>query len=248
MSYDWSKYSASSDSKTLNSTNQPTLKELREALIRPLGESINEAIEEHVSTAMAKIITGNNNADSALSNSLNNQLKVNESSLENILKNNEISLEARIKKTTEIITGILVGIYDEDIIEDTLKSIDINNLTSINDNWDGLEKGASFMKNDIKRNSNFTMDNGTEHNPVDPLIELTRAVKSLVVQHTWMSVKSDKQASNMGVAVDGVVSEAFYNDAKAANRKVAEDTVHQILNLDGTHDDDGIYPNNQGFE
>ncbi len=52
----------------------------------------------------------------------------------------------------------------------------------------------------------------------------------------------------MGVKQDGVVTDEFYNAAKAANRKVAEDTVNQILNKDSNPDDDGNYSGNQDYE
>lgn len=160
----------------------------------------------------------------------------------------DTTLNGRIQKTTELITGILVGLFTEDEIKTKLEGLDINKVSSIVENLGAMESNASFMKNDLRRSSDFSNADGDEHNPSSPLPELTRAVKSLVVQHAWMGIKSDKMSAAMGVKQDGVPSQEFFNEAKAANRKVAEDTVNQILNKDSNPSDDGDYPGNEGYE
>jgi len=158
------------------------------------------------------------------------------------------TLNGRIQKTTEMITGIMVGLFTEDEIKAKLEALDINKFSSIVENLGEMDSNASFMKNDLRRSSDFSNADGNEHNPSNPLIELTRAVKSLVVQHAWQGIKSDKMSATLGVKQDGITSQEFYNEAKAANRKIAEDTVNQILNKDSNSSDDGDYAGNEGYE
>jgi hypothetical protein len=159
------------------------------------------------------------------------------------------TLNGRIQKTTEMITGILVGLFTEDEIKSKLEALDINKFSSIVENLGPMDSNASFMKNDLRRSSDFSNANGNEHNPSDPLIEITRAIKSLVVQHAWQGIKADKMSATLGVKQDGTTtSQEFYNEAKAANRKIAEDTVNQILNKDSNPTDDGNYVGNEGYK
>ena len=66
------------------------------------------------------------------------------------------TLNGRLKKLTELYTGIQTGLYDEDEVEEKLSTMNINDLDSIEEQLGSIDEvAASFMMNEIRRNSNF---------------------------------------------------------------------------------------------
>lgn len=276
--YDWDGYESDSDDteNDTSSTTSTTLKDIRLAVIQPLGESINKDIDDstarieakfdsltakidemmkYLADSHAKIFTGKDTpADAQEENNLTDTLSkiVTSKKVDDLTLTGDggesgeynDSLNGRIQKTTEMVSGMLVGIFTEDEIKAKLEATDINKLDSIEENLGDMVSHASFMKNGLRRDSNFTLDNGNEHNPSNPLGEIERAIKALVLGYIHGDLKGDvSMAVLKGEPFPKNVPEAFWNDLKAAYAKSAGDFTRTINEFDGNDADDHEYPN-----
>jgi hypothetical protein len=155
----------------------------------------------------------------------------------------DTTLNGRIHKTTEMLSGMLVGLFTEDEIKAKLEATDIDKLSSIEENLGGLDEKASFMKNMLNRDSNFTLDDGDTHNRSNQLSEIERALKALVLSYVHGDLKGELKMSIMrGQPFPENIPEEFWNDLKHAYAKFSGDFTRTINDLDvQSTDDDHTY-------
>jgi len=145
----------------------------------------------------------------------------------------DTSLNGRLHKTTEMITGILVGLFTEDEIKAKLSATDINKLSSIESNLGSMAAGASFMKNNLRRSSTFTEDGGDVQRTTNPLIEIERAIKALVLSYTHGDLKGDvKMAELRNEPFPTNIPQPFWDELKAAYAKATGDFIKTINEYD----------------
>lgn len=106
-----------------------------------------------------------------------------------------VPFQERIKKTTEVLSGILVGIYDENEIKTKLENLDINDLESIEENLEKINENTSFLKTYIRRTSNFGVKG--EHTSINPFFEIEIAIKALVLSFIRNDLSNEVKLAEM---------------------------------------------------
>jgi len=153
-----------------------------------------------------------------------------------------VPVQERIKKTTEVLSGILVGIYNEDEIKTKLEKLNINDLQSVEENLQKLSENASFLKTYINRTSNFSGD--SEHSAINPFVEIERAIKGLVLTFIYSNMRSEIKIAEMkkDKYPENISQDFLYNLTKAYE-KLSGDFAKAINENDPNKSDDHDYIN-----
>ena len=134
----------------------------------------------------------------------------------------------------------MVGLYTEDEVKQKLTSTDINILSSVEENLGEITKGASFMKNKLRRNSNYVGGStGDENLNTDHLVEIERAIKSIALGFVHADVNTELRLATAMKKSAPNYSPIFVNDLKSAYNKAAVDIIRTINDFDPTPEDDG---------
>ena len=147
-----------------------------------------------------------------------------------------------LKKSTESITGVLTGIYDEDKLQSTLGRMDANDLESVEAALGKLSENASFLKTQINKSTNF--DAKDEFSTGNPLIEIERALKALVLSFIYTDVKGEIRIINSKRQRNPeYIHQQFWEDIQDAYTKFAGDFTKDINNVDPNGSNNHDYTN-----
>lgn len=153
-----------------------------------------------------------------------------------------LPLQERIKKTTQLFTGILTGLYDEDEIQEKLEAMDIDLIPSVEEALKPLTENASFLKTQIMRSSNYTLEENTKHNTASAAAEIERAIKGLVISFVHSDLKADILSSEMRKEpFPETVHSAYWPSLKRAYAKMAGDFARTINDFDPGAEDDHLH-------
>ena len=151
-----------------------------------------------------------------------------------------VPLQERLKKTTEILSGILTGIYNEDELQSKLGGMDIDDLKSVEDALGKLSENASILKTHISRSSNYGAEG--EFSAINPMIEIERAIKSLVLSFVYNDIKSEIRVSeSKRQRYPEYIQQQFWEDLQDAYTKFAGDFTKSINEVDPNSSDNHDY-------